>query len=132
MAENEEQTCGKGVAANAVLPERTGAMLAAIADVLQNHTRALDGAEANGAQELEAYQRLVSEHRSAASALGGLAQLMRGYRDLPPASHDMAKLMDAASVEVMEAMLRAQEELFSLLQERVAQHTAMLRQMREG
>lgn len=84
----------------------------------------------NGKAELGAYQRLVEEHRGAAGALAGLTAAMRGYRDLPAAAHDMGKLMDAASVEVMEAMVRAQEDLHALLQERVTQHGEMLRQMR--
>ena len=130
MAEDEEWTCGKGVAANAALPERMGLLLAAVADVLGNHMRSLDNSDANGAQELAAYQRLVDENRAAAGALAGLAATMRGYRDLPAAEHDMAKLMDVASVEVMEALVRAQEEVLALLQERVVQYTAMLKQMR--
>ena len=132
MAENEEWTCGKGVAANAALPERIGLLLAAVADVLQNHMRALDENVPNGRKELAAYQRLVDEHHSAASALAGLAAAMRSYRDLPPAEHDMAKLTDAASVEVMEALVRAQEDVLTLLQQRAAQYGAMLRQMRGG
>ena len=131
MSENEEWTCGKGVAANAVLAERLGALLGAVSDVLQNHTRSLDAADANGAAELAAYRRLVEEHRGAASALAGLAATMRGYRDLPPAEHDIAKLMDAASVEVMGALVRAQEDVLALLQERAAQYGEMLRQMKE-
>lgn len=132
MAENEEWTCGKGVAANAALPGRMGLLLAAMADVLQNHTRSLDSDDASGAKELAAYQQLVDEHHSAASALAGLAAAMRSYRDLPPAEHDMAKLMDAASVEVMETLVRAQEDVLSLLQERVTEYGAMLRQMQGG
>lgn len=130
MSEDEQRTCGKGVAENAALPERMGALLGAVADVLQNHERSLDGRDANGAAELAAYQRLVEAHRGAASALAGLAATMRGFRDLPPADHDMAKLMDAASVEVMGALVRAQEDVLALLQERAAQYGEMLRQMR--
>ena len=132
MSESEEWTCGKGVAANAALPERMGALLGAVADVLQNHTRSLDGADANGAEELAAYQRLVEEHRGAASALAGLAAAMRSYSDLAAAEHDMAKLMDAASVEVMEALVRAQEDVLALLQERAVEYGEMLRQMKEA
>ena len=132
MAENEEWTCGKGVASNAALPERIGALLGAVSDVLQNHTRSLNAADANGAEEVAAYRRLVEEHRGAASALAGLAATMRGYRDLPPAEHDMAKLMDAASLEVMEALVRAQEDVLALLQQRAAQNGEMLRRMTEA
>jgi hypothetical protein len=132
MAENEEWTCGKGVASNAALPERIGALLGAVSDVLQNHTRSLNAADANGAEEVAAYRRLVEEHRGAASALAGLAATMRGYRDLPPAEHDMVKLMDAASLEVMEALVRAQEDVLALLQQRAAQYGEMLRRMTEA
>ena len=126
----EEQTCGKGVAANAVTPEHMGRLLEATAAVLENHIRALSADDPNGRLEIEAYERLVREHRAAANGLATLAEIMRSYRDLPPAPHDMTKLMDAASVEVLAVLVEAQWDLGELMQQRADEYGAMLKQMR--
>ena len=126
----EEQTCGKGVAANAVTPASMGRVLEATAAVLENHIRALSADDPNGRLEIEAYERLVREHRAAANGLATLAEIMRSYRDLPPAPHDMTKLMDAASVEVLAVLVEAQWDLGELMQQRVTEYGAMLKQMR--
>jgi hypothetical protein len=127
----EEQTCGKGVAANAVTPERMGRVLEATAAVLENHIRALSADDPNGRLEIEAYERLVREHRAAANGLATLAEIMRSYRDLPPAPHDMAPLMDAASVGTLAELVEAQRDLGELMQLRADEYGAMLKQMRE-
>jgi hypothetical protein len=126
----EEQTCGKGVAANAVTPEHMSRLLEALAGVLENHMRALSADDPNGRLELAAYERLVREHRAAANGLKTLAEIMRGYRDLPPAPHDMAPLMDAASVQMLAELVEAQRELGELMQQRADEYGAMLGQMR--
>jgi hypothetical protein len=48
----EEQTCGKGVAANAVTPASMGRVLEATAAVLENHIRALSADDPNGRLEI--------------------------------------------------------------------------------
>jgi hypothetical protein len=132
-AENQDQpTCGKGIAANAVLPEKVAALVRATADVLQNHMRSLDPKEANGKAEIEAYQLLVAEHRSLGDRLEALATLMRGYRSLPMAGHDMSALTDQRSVDVLAALVSHQEELLALVQERVNDYGRMLEAMRRG
>jgi len=125
-----EQTCGKGVAANAAAPERMSRVLEATAAVLENHMRALSGDDPNGREELAAYEHLAREHRAAANGLTTLAELMRSYRDLPPAPHDMAPLMDAASVETLGELVEAQRQLGELMQQRAEEYGAMLKQMR--
>jgi hypothetical protein len=129
---DEEHTCGKGVAANAVIPERMGRLLGATADVLESHIRSVSGEDPGGRQEIAAYEHLVRDHRAAASALAALAETMRSYRDLPPAPHDMTALMDAASVEAMGKLVQAQQDLLSPLQERAAEYAEMMKQMREA
>ena len=126
----EEQTCGKGVAANAVTPASMGRVLEATAAVLENHIRALSADDPNGRLEIEAYERLVREHRAAANGLAALAEIMRSYRDLPLAPHDIAPLMDAASVDTLAAIVEAQWDLGELMQQRADEYGAMLKQMR--
>ena len=95
MEHDEEVTCGKGLAAAANLPDQFGRLLTAQAEVLERHTRALDGNDPDGRRELEAYLDLVRRHRSVAADLSNLATQMRSYRDLPMAEHDMEVMMAA-------------------------------------
>lgn len=130
MAEEEHHTCGKGVAANAVLPERMAALLTAMAVIYENHMRSLNANEAAGRQELDAYAHLARDYRSAAAQVNALAGAMRGYRDLPMAEHDMTALMDATSVSAMEALVLAQEALLAPLSERATEFREMLDAMK--
>jgi hypothetical protein len=126
-AEGDDQpTCGKGIAASAALPEIFAALASATANMLHNHIRALDPGEPAGKAETDAYQRLVAEHRAVADRLEALAVLMRGYRDLPMASHDMGALTDQTSLDAFTAFVLRERELLALLQERVKEHGDML------
>jgi ribosomal protein S12 methylthiotransferase accessory factor YcaO len=127
--EDEQPTCGKGLAAHAPVPENIGAFVKAMAELLQNHTRslALDDADAN--LEREAYNRLVREQRAIASSLEALAAAMRSYRDLPMAAHDVSALSDQRSLDIFASFIRAEERLISVLQENATQHRAMLSAM---
>jgi hypothetical protein len=132
MAEDEQQTCGKGVAANAILPERMAALLEAMAVIYDNHIRSLSVDDPAGKQEIEAYERLMRDYRASANQVSALAGTMRSYRDLLAANHDMAVLMDAKSVDAMEALVAAQEELATLVGARAAEFRAMLEEMRRA
>jgi hypothetical protein len=130
MADEEEHTCGKGVAANAVLPEQMASLLHAMADIYDNHNRSLNPGEAAGREEITAYTRLARDYRAAAAYVGALADEMRSYRDLPVAEHDMAALMDARSRATMEALVLAQEALLTPLSQRATEFRAMLEAMK--
>jgi hypothetical protein len=80
----ETWTCGKGLAASAVLPAKLGALMAAMAELLDNHTRALAADDANSGLERAAYERLVNDQRAIAASLNGLAAAMG---ELSGASH---------------------------------------------
>src|SRR5687768_11349934 len=95
-----EVTCGQGLAANAAMPETVRALMAAMADLLENHARSLDAADPNGRQERDAYARLFRELRSIASNLQALSAAMGSYRDLPAAPHDVSVLVDERSLEI--------------------------------
>jgi hypothetical protein len=131
QAEEDEPTCGKGLAKNAVMPERMARLLHATANVLENHIRSLNREDSSGNREIEAYERLVRDHRVAAMQAGALADAMRSYRGLPAAEHDMSALGDARSVEVMDALVRAEEDLLSPLREFAAEHGEMLQSMKQ-
>lgn len=93
MDHGEEFTCGKGLAAGGDLPDQFGRLLAAHAEVLERHTRAVDGNDPNRRREHKAYLDLVRRHRALASDLSALATQMRSYRDLPMAEHDLEVMM---------------------------------------
>jgi hypothetical protein len=130
-AKEDEPTCGKGLAEGAVMPERMAKLLHATANVLENHIRSLDRKDSNAKREIEAYERLVRDHRVAAIQAGALADAMRSYRGLPAAEHDMSALSDARSVDVMDALARAEEDLLAPLREHAAEHGEMLRSMKQ-
>jgi hypothetical protein len=93
MNDSGEATCGQGLAAGADLPHRLGLLLAARAEVLARHTRALDGNDPDGSRELDAYVDLAHRHRALAADLLALATQMRACRDLPMAHHDLGAMM---------------------------------------
>jgi hypothetical protein len=130
--EEEQPTCGKGLAAHAAVPERIAAFVAAMAGLLQNHTRSLRLDDANATLERDAYDRLVREQRVIASNLEALGAAMRSYRDLPMAAHDESVLADRGSIEVFTSFIRAEESLVALLQGSAAEHRAMLASITTG
>jgi hypothetical protein len=126
----DEWTCGKGLAENAALPATLGTVMAAMAQVLELHTRALDLKDPNAANEREAYAKLVNEQRAVAAELEATANRMTGYRDLPMGPHDMTAMSDARSVAAFEAFAKSKDELLGLLQRTKKQDEKMLAAMR--
>ena len=130
MPDEQPATCGEGLALNAVVPEKAAALISAMAELLQNHTRSLDPGDANARLERDAYDHLVRDQRAIASRLSALAAAMRSYRDLPAAPHDVSMLADQKSIDVFRAFIGAEEEMLVLLQENASKHRAMLSDMR--
>ena len=126
---DDQPSCGKGLAANAILPERLSALMKAMAALLENHVRALDPNETNGRLERDAHEHLIKDQRTLASDLVALASAMKGYRDLPIAKHDMTPLTDQTSREVLSAFIQAERDVIALLQDRVQEHLVMLADM---
>jgi hypothetical protein len=121
MHAEQQPTCGQGVAANADLPATLARLLAAQADVLERHARAIDLSDPAGRGELEAYTSLVGEQRSIARQLSRLAQQMAGYRDLPMPAHDMAVMTDpGGQMEAFGRFTAYQQELVELLLARLS------------
>ena len=66
---NRSETCGQGLSERATVPERLGALSAAMADNLEQHQRALDLTDENANAEREAYELVSSDLRNAAAQL---------------------------------------------------------------
>ena len=120
MEDNDEPTCGKGIAANAVLPAKLAELMNARAEVLERHTRALDLTDANARTENEAYAQVVRAHREIAVALDNLARHMASYRDLPMGRHDMNVMADPkGQMEAFRQLLHNERDFAEFLRARV-------------
>jgi hypothetical protein len=128
----QPSTCGQGIARHAVLPARMSELVAAAADTLEAHMRALDPDDPTARAEHAAYERLVHTHRRIAAHLRAGAAEMTGLRDLPMAPHDMSKLGDARAIEVFKAYVHAEEQLQELLVRFLANDREMLEAMTTG
>src|SRR2546425_7755292 len=94
MSFNNPTTCGQGVAANSVLPAKLAELIAARAEILERHMKALDLSDPHSKAESKAYTQLVAAHRSAAASLKSLSDQMASFRDLPMGRHDLAVMTD--------------------------------------
>jgi hypothetical protein len=126
----EEATCGKGLAANSTLPTKLGDLLAAVADVLATHTKALDLEDNDSRQEYDAYMKLIDQHRRAAVELHSISEQMASYRDLPMGPHDLEVLSSPEAADVFEELVNLEQELLSLLEERLDEHRPLLGELR--
>ena len=112
-------TCGEGLAANAVIPAKLGELLAATAEVLDRHIKALDPQDAHSSVEAEAYEKLVRSHRSIADRLNRLAAEMTQYRDLPMARHNEKVMTEpGGQMEAFQRLKAVERDLAALLRGR--------------
>lgn len=125
----EQQTCGKGLAENSGLPAKLGDLIASMAEILELHTKALDVDDENGRRERDVYRRLVEEHRQTAARLHASAEEMASYRDLPMGRHDPEIMSSPELVDGFERFVRVETELSALLEERLEQDRALLREL---
>jgi hypothetical protein len=128
MEHGDRPTCGEGLASNAVLPAKLSELMAAQAEVLERHTRALDPTDAAAQKELDAYTMLERAHRHVASVLADLAEEMASYRDLPMGRHDMKVMSDPkGQMEAFRRFVAVERELLVLLQTKLEAEGDLLR-----
>jgi hypothetical protein len=123
-------TCGKGLAAHAALPAKLGELSASLARNLEIHMKALDLEDENSRREHEAYRELAKEHREIATQLQATAKQMAGYRNLPMGRHDQQAMSASEVLEAFETFVQLEQDLLTLLQNRVEQDRQMLIEMR--
>jgi hypothetical protein len=128
----DQQTCGEGLAENAVLPRKLGAVGAAMADVLEDHMQALDVTDPKAEAERDAYATLVDALRRIAEELRSTADRMAGYSDLPMGRHDAQVMASPDVLHTFENFVQARQELRALLERGAAQDEDMLTQMRRA
>lgn len=131
MGEQDDWTCGKGLAASAVVPERLGAVAAAMAEVLRVHMEALDREDGASRQEHDAYRRVSGQLDQAASSLDAVAREMAASGDLPMGRHDMEAMERPIVRESFAAFVERKRELLTLLRQEEESDREMLDQMHE-
>ena len=125
----EESSCGQGLASRSTMQAKLGELLAALAQVLESHMRALDPADANARAELDAYANLVTGHRDIADRLAAIAEQMAGYRNLPMAPHNEEAMSDVLAHKAFERFIGREQELAALLQDQLREDREMFRTM---
>jgi hypothetical protein len=128
----DQLTCGQGLAENAILPARLGDLIASIADVLDVHTEALDLEDERSQREHDVYLKLAAEQREVATRLRAIGDEMAGYRDLPMAKHDPDVMTSPKAVGAFEEFVAVEEQLLTMLDDRVRKDKAMLDEMRRA
>jgi hypothetical protein len=123
------RSCGIGLAEHSSLPTKLAALLGSVAETLAVHTHALDPTDASARAELDAYRRLVDEHRRAAELLSTIGKEMEGYRDLPVAKHTPEAASSRRALEAFEDVVKRERELLALLEEKVRTDQKMLVEM---
>jgi hypothetical protein len=116
MAQEQEQTCGRGLAEHAALPATLAEVTEAMADNLQLHMAALELDDPAARMEHGLYLRLVEEQRQAAARLRLVGEEMAGARDLPMGAHDEQAMASPAVAEAFRRFVRARQELVGVLQ----------------
>lgn len=124
------QTCGRGLAEHSALPESLAELTETVGIILEHHIKALDLTDPSTSQELDAYRQLANAHRDAAAQLRTIAAQMAGYRDLPMGRHHPEAMAAPAAIDAFTTLVSHEQQLASLLEQRLKQDRQMLAEMR--
>jgi len=124
--QDEEPTCGRGLADSAAVPSALAAVAAGIAQNLEVHTRTLDPSDPGAAQERHVYERVVRSLRGAVLHLHAAADEMAGAVELPMGAHDMAAMTTPDVLDAFEGLVVAEDDLRRLLEERREDNEQMM------
>ena len=126
----EQPTCGRGLAENSALPARIGQLIAAMAESLEVHMKALDLTDPNSRAEHNAYEKLVKDLQQSAVELRETADEMVGYRDLPMGRHEQNAMTHPMVRQTFEKFVEHKQELLSLLKHTAERDQQLLKMMR--
>jgi len=129
---SEQQTCGKGLADNAVVPGALAGVAGRLAGNLEVHMRALDRDDPAAAREHDVYERVARGLRGAAAALQDAAAEMAAARELPMGRHDAEAMTSPGVLDAFARYVEAEDELRALLDARREALMQMLAGMREA
>lgn len=126
----EQQTCGKGLAENSVLPAKLGELISAMAGNLDAHRKALNLTDQYSWAEDQAYEKLLKELRQTAAQLSVTANEMAGYRDLQMGRHDEKAMTHPRVRAAFEQLVQRKQELLELLKQTEERDNQLLEIMR--
>jgi len=126
---DEQQTCGRGLADNAVLPARLAEVIETMADNLRVHMAALELDDEPAREEHAVYLRLTEEQRQAAGRLRAIAGDMAAARDLPMGRHDQTAMASPEVAGAFRHFVEARRELLATLEGMAEQDERMLAAM---
>jgi hypothetical protein len=115
--EEEQQTCGKGLAEHSELPARMAELTEAMAENLRVHMQALELDDEAAREEHAVYLRLVEEQRQAAGRLRAVAAEMAAARDLPMGRHDTQTMRSPEVGDAFRRFVQARNQLGDLLRQ---------------
>jgi hypothetical protein len=127
---SEQQTCGKGLAENSVLPAKLGELISAMTGNLEAHRKALDLSDEDSRAEDDAYEKLLKELRQVAAQLSVTASEMAGYRDLAMGRHNEKAMTHPRIREAFEQFVQRKRELIEMLQDTEERDHQLLERMR--
>ncbi len=130
MNTSGQQTCGKGLAENSVLPAKLGKLISAMADNLEVHRKALDLTDPNSQAEYDAYEKLLKDLRQIAAQLSVTANEMAGYRDLPMGRHEEKAMTHPRVRDAFEHFVQRKRELLDILMQTEGRDNQLLEMMR--
>jgi hypothetical protein len=123
---DDQPTCGEGLAEHSRVPAKIEKLLEAMAEVLEVHMTALDPTDEHSQREQRVYAGLAKKFRQVAADLGATATRMAEYRDLPMGRHDLQAMSGPQARESFATFVRLEQELLSLLEERLELDRVML------
>ena len=129
---DDQRTCGQGLAENAILPAKLGALTAAMADVLETHIKALDLNDAHARKERDAYRELSKAQRSIAAQLQAAAMKMSACKTLPMGKHDPKTMVGREALGSFKTFVAIEQEVATLLEERLEQDRQLLAMMNQA
>ena len=130
MNASEQQTCGRGLAENSVLPAKLGELISAMAENLETHMKALDLTDQNSRAEDDAYEKLLKELRQISAQLSVTASEMAGYHDLPMGRHDQKAMTHPRVAETFEKFVQSKRGLLEFLEQTAERDNQLLEMMR--
>jgi hypothetical protein len=123
---DDQPTCGKGLVEHSLVPAMIGKLLDAMVTVLEVHLTALDRTDENSQRESRAYAGLAREFRHIAARITATAARMAEYHDLPMGRHDMEVLAGPIALESFAMFVRLEQELLSVLEDRLESDRVLL------
>ena len=124
--ENEQPTCGRGLADHSMVPAKIAELLASLTENLEAHIPSIDVEDPNGRAERDAYEKLAADYRAVASGLRAAARQMAGYRDLPMARHHEAEASARGVLASFRRYVEVERQLVELLRDAVSRDQHLL------